>query len=1204
MAYAIELDDGTIIEVPDLSIDGRNWKTYRDSVLYIATLENLVQQFDGTDVKPVDATQHEFTAWDQRNRTAKLILITTIPDSLLHVTHLETAYEWFQHLADLFETKKNNVTQREAIVCNPRSPVSTHQEHSEDARKPRERKATMNECENTTVEESRNVRHRERKHDTRDRGRVEKRDRRGKRAARKTSEQEAGAREPGEEAADKTTRSVSLAVTPSSQDDNSRDMGVPCTRVTPREPQSTSPVANDAAADAVNPNATSAGPPEPVGTSHELRDEPHESMGSYPGSRGENEDSRGPGAHCVHVTAQRPQAATGEAAADATNPNATSVGTPEPVGASREPQDEPQGTADKGTANVNATAAPPSVLLEGERDGQVASSTTGVHSDSAEPPSEDVADETVDGISLACPASSPHEEPATSAPPSVPLEGGRDGQAMNAHGQSLNSTHAGQQHGASTHSEAHSTRAEQPSMPATDRPPSMLLEGECDAQKHTNGACTGQRHGAIAHGEGRCAWAERHTGHTTSDNARVPDGIVDDPGERTESGTSGSPLSILLEGEQPSSGHADDGPAARLGVPRVQVEDQQTDRPRNDVPEPCAPPAKRPKRLTERANPPRRRGRLKPRNLRVNRAHAYEQRRTHAKYSRSHAEYGPARPIGYRPTMLGEHPSALQDQTRRIASPVHDDRAPPSPGYANPPRITKSGNRADVALNTTSTGESYGFYTNAIMSIQKALAEARAQEGESAAHEAAFESYLNLLDESDRRIGRGSGHASPVNRRSVSPANQGSTGPSFEGRHASERRDRTPSDSGSAEESKPKRRKSAIDESLFPWGPSTVVLRDSLSPDLQQILLILDNWANDPTYVVRKILLAPGAPDFPPDQWVNIVKGLAVDLNKVLGSHYSTEIDSKQTRDVGDLFQLSLWAPKQTKVVRTHGDWVIAFGKTLRATTFALPQRYEEYSTWQTYISQLFASVQSSHHGRVIEFDKAARLRVANQKHIRLSDFAKFDDLRTIYLSPFGVARVRVANGVGNEESRAMETTLPTYVGNVATNGIGTSVTNLQESANTSMHAISEDAEGRIGARIVPKLEPLNAITTARLTFEPTSLVIPHALCNQKFGIQLPIIEFVIVPNRIRVRMSNDSRLKWIEVIVYCRMCPIRDLERIKDCSDEIMLLAIRVLHLWGVQDTVVDHLSCLRGRAVLDRAHVVHWTVVYGQPRLTNSCL
>ncbi|KAF9233528.1 hypothetical protein BU15DRAFT_80020 [Melanogaster broomeanus] len=414
--------------------------------------------------------------------------------------HLETTREQFEYLANRFETKKNNATQREAL-CNPRTPVSTHQKHSEDARKLQERETTVKERENATVEESRNVRCRERKRDTRDRGRVEKRDRRGKRAARKTSEQEAAAREPGEEATDEPTRSVTLAVTPSSQDDDSRDMGVPCTRVTPQEPQSMSPVANDAAADAVNPNATSAGPPEPAGTSHELRDEPHESTGSYPGSKGENDDSRGPGTHCTHVTAQRPQAATGEASTDATNPNATSVGPPEPMGASREPQDE-----------------------------------------------------VADGVSLARPASSPHEEPAASAPPSVPLEGGareRDRQATNVTRDGactkqglVSPASSPDQPGVATPMD-NTTNA---SASETATPPSILLEGEHDSQQRTNSACTGQLHGANAHGEGPSAWGERHARCTTNSGPRVPNGIVEDPGERTEPGTSGSPRACCSRG--------------------------------------------------------------------------------------------------------------------------------------------------------------------------------------------------------------------------------------------------------------------------------------------------------------------------------------------------------------------------------------------------------------------------------------------------------------------------------------------------------------------------------------------------------------------------------------------------------------------------------------------------------------------------------
>ncbi|KIK75393.1 hypothetical protein PAXRUDRAFT_19039 [Paxillus rubicundulus Ve08.2h10] len=174
-------------------------------------------------------------------------------------------------------------------------------------------------------------------------------------------------------------------------------------------------------------------------------------------------------------------------------------------------------------------------------------------------------------------------------------------------------------------------------------------------------------------------------------------------------------------------------------------------------------------------------------------------------------------------------------------------------------------------------------------------------------------------------------------------------------------------------QSSSKRQCSAIDKSLFPWGPTSIAIRDTLAPEHQQVLNILVNWSNDPTFVVQKILLTPGAPNFPPDQWTNIVKGLAVDLNKILGAHYSLK---PSKRKILETYRTS----KQSKIVWTHGDWVIAFGKTLQATVFALPQRSAEYAAWQTYISQLFASVQFSQHERVIEFDKAARLCVAKKK--------------------------------------------------------------------------------------------------------------------------------------------------------------------------------------------------------------------------------
>ena len=114
--------------------------------------------------------------------------------------------------------------------------------------------------------------------------------------------------------------------------------------------------------------------------------------------------------------------------------------------------------------------------------------------------------------------------------------------------------------------------------------------------------------------------------------------------------------------------------------------------------------------------------------------------------------------------------------------------------------------------------------------------------------------------------------------------------------------------------------------------------------------------------MVRKILLSPGCLDFPRNQWLKIVKGYAVDLSKVLGAHYSSDVEAKQSQDLGELFQLSIRVPKQSKVITIHGDWVIAFGKTIQVIPYALPGRNLEYVAYQAYMSGLFTSITPSFH--------------------------------------------------------------------------------------------------------------------------------------------------------------------------------------------------------------------------------------------------
>ncbi|KAH7911760.1 hypothetical protein BJ138DRAFT_1179310 [Hygrophoropsis aurantiaca] len=192
-----------------------------------------------------------------------------------------------------------------------------------------------------------------------------------------------------------------------------------------------------------------------------------------------------------------------------------------------------------------------------------------------------------------------------------------------------------------------------------------------------------------------------------------------------------------------------------------------------------------------------------------------------------------------------------------------------------------------------------------------------------------------------------------------------------------------------------------IEDDCFPWASSSDALRRSIGPELLRTLDILDKWSTDPKFIRSKILLAVGCPDFPPDQWLNVVQGNVVDLDKVLAAHYSTDTDQKQTQEMG-LFQFSLKMANTSRFVKSQADWSIAHYKYVRAIAFALPWMRDSIQTYHDFILQTFAAFHPSAHSHVIAFDRAVRLRVAHQKYIGLDDVSKFDDLRNIHLNPYG----------------------------------------------------------------------------------------------------------------------------------------------------------------------------------------------------------
>ena len=105
------------------------------------------------------------------------------------------------------------------------------------------------------------------------------------------------------------------------------------------------------------------------------------------------------------------------------------------------------------------------------------------------------------------------------------------------------------------------------------------------------------------------------------------------------------------------------------------------------------------------------------------------------------------------------------------------------------------------------------------------------------------------------------------------------------------------------------------------------MLQARLKPEVQQHLNLFDDWATNPTYIVTKILLSPGCSDFPPDQWLNIVKGYVVDLARVIEAHYSSDVNTNSQ---------CIQVPKQSKAIKTHGDWVIVCFLIVHSSHFSI----------------------------------------------------------------------------------------------------------------------------------------------------------------------------------------------------------------------------------------------------------------------------
>ncbi|KAG2154127.1 uncharacterized protein EDB93DRAFT_1102291 [Suillus bovinus] len=112
---SIKLGDD-FLHVPKLIVDGENWMTYKDRLLWSIDARGFLGHLEGTEKKPVDpstllgrgALWTPTTSDEVRELTQ---IAGTRPDSLfIQVENLETAGEIFKYLSNLFKKQSRVVS--------------------------------------------------------------------------------------------------------------------------------------------------------------------------------------------------------------------------------------------------------------------------------------------------------------------------------------------------------------------------------------------------------------------------------------------------------------------------------------------------------------------------------------------------------------------------------------------------------------------------------------------------------------------------------------------------------------------------------------------------------------------------------------------------------------------------------------------------------------------------------------------------------------------------------------------------------------------------------------------------------------------------------------------------------------------------------------------------------------------------------------
>ena len=278
-----------------------------------------------------------------------------------------------------------------------------------------------------------------------------------------------------------------------------------------------------------------------------------------------------------------------------------------------------------------------------------------------------------------------------------------------------------------------------------------------------------------------------------------------------------------------------------------------------------------------------------------------------------------------------------------------------------------------------------------------------------------FELYMaeiGSIQETPRNKGKGPAHKRIVNVDARNPAIDSLGERGLEG---SESGGEESSSSSDSEGEKPRKRRK-LRQSDMPWSKRSGGIIPQ-NPSCVKTSNLIRKFNRDIKSTKLYIKLAPGAPrGIPMSEWEHIIKGEAVDLDKVLSSLHRVSVDSERKASVGDT-EISISGVETKRKVETSSEWATSWRSASRAIAFVFEHREQELAEYGDYIERLFAAKRSSSHGQVILFDRGVRNEVGGGQSLLLTDYQYFTSLYAATLQDDGVEYHRIRRGGGNKSS-------------------------------------------------------------------------------------------------------------------------------------------------------------------------------------------